>query len=85
MSSHTSLRLDSLYCQVYTTQLKKPVCACASSEDIPVESRNSGQSAGIKEAVTGKKSSGIISYGAVNVYGKGQIHTHGPLKRGWTG
>ena len=44
----------------------------------------------------GKKSSGIISYGAVNAYiwqGKDRergghrecIHTHGPLKRGWTG
>ena len=46
------------------------MCACASSE---VESRNPGQSAVIKEAVTGKKSSGIISHGAVNVYGKGRI------------
>ena len=67
------MTLDSLYCQVYTTQLKTPVCACASSEDIIIYYRNSGQSAGIKEAVTGKKSSGIISYGAVNVYGKGRI------------
>ena len=72
------------------------MCACASLEDIIIYYRNSGQSAGIKEAVTGKKSSGIISqYGAVNVYGKGRIEkgediesafTHMDiLKRGWTG
>ena len=49
------------------------MCACASSKDIIIYYSNSGQSAGIKEVVTGKKSSGIISYGAVNVYGKGRI------------
>ena len=82
ISSHTSLTSDPLYC--HNTAKEVSVFACVSSKDILVESRNSGQSVGIKEAVTGKKSTGIISYGEVNVYGKGRIekgediesHTH---------